>query len=749
MMLADIVPSRVAMERIRHAARREYDEGDVNIVFASDANYIKYTAVTLASLLSSYESDRKIRVFILVDGDIPEKDKGIIDNLKQIHEFDVSYIVVNASIFENIRTSAGISIATYYRLMMHNILPADIMRAIYLDSDLIIRASIDKLYDIDMEGCVFAGVEDSISKEYNKKFGIPRDGKHINAGVMLIDLGLVRSIGFDELVESYLSANRYRLVLGDQQLVAELFYHSIKYVPVQWNVHGSMFNVEWRNKSIGRDNCMSTDEVEQAVDDPFIIHYTLKRKPWISPEHPKSSEWYKYLSLTGYINQIDVPKTVKGNRDGDPSQSYSNPNPESISKRIKGYIRSLHKLRSTRLSVNKLERRFSAFVEDSKSSMTSVRPSGASLGTSEELKCLLLARRRGLSPEFNARVAFERLPEFSSIMSNVNQKDIDGGYAENIKTLCRTSNISFFKDRIPEAIILLSQRKNQQMFWDCLRQGFLYDRPIFFCEVALFGAFASYFDESATLNERRAFGFLVDDMGYYFDSRQPSRLEEKLNSSNWQLDEEQLKRSRRLIERVCGERITKYNKYTMFNDHHFDMGDNSVVVLDQKRGDASIEFAGANDITFERMLEAAVKENPGRTVYFKRHPDSIKQKMNSYRNRNIKEIQVLPDWVSIDTIWDKCEAIYTVSSQVGFEALLRGKKVVTFGVPFYAGWGLSDDRVPISRREKNRSIEELFYITCIEHSVYIDPVSGSYIDLEDAIDLILQMRISAQNHCEE
>ncbi|KQS64431.1 hypothetical protein ASG39_10690 [Rhizobium sp. Leaf371] len=195
-----------------------------------------------------------------------------------------------------------------------------------------------------------------------------------------------------------------------------------------------------------------------------------------------------------------------------------------------------------------------------------------------------------------------------------------------------------------------------------------------------------------------------------------------------------------MIQRICAEKITKYNKYNDTTDlYQLDPG--AVLVIDQKKGDASIEFAGANDSTFERMLASAILDNPGKPIYFKRHPDSIQRNMNSYRNRGVKEIKVLPDNVPIGSIIDNCDTVYTVSSQVGFEALLRQKKVVTFGIPFFAGWGLTDDRTPIGRRSQRRTIEELFYVSCIQQSVYVDSHTGNLIEIEQAIDKILQMRL--------
>ncbi|AEG53126.1 glycosyltransferase [Sinorhizobium meliloti] len=736
--------NKIAFDRIVATTMPEPAQPTVDLVFASDDRYIRFTAVTLASILRNYTGRAPLRVFVLLDKILPEAESRKIEALNKIHKFELHQIAVDASLFRNIKTSDGISIATYYRLLMHKLLPADVHKVIYLDSDLIIRKSIDELFNIPFEGHLFAGVEDTISKTYNVRFGLAETDRHVNAGVLLVNVDMMRAIGFSELVERYLESNRYRLVLGDQQIITELFTGSIKYIPVQWNVHGSMFASGWIGKFVGTRNLMDASEAAKAIKDPGIIHYTLKRKPWISLEHPKSEEWFKYLALTPYKKEIEKPRPQEAERRETPAST-----PETkvkIDKKalehflkviVPATLVSFTRIRHTRVAVGKLERRMAA-VEHGTGPLGGkpLSPRAADLGVT--LKSILVGRAASAPKEFNARAAIEAMSANSTIMSNVSKKDMEGGYAENIKTITRTSNFSHFTDRLPDSVFLLSQRIEQDMFWDCVQTAYLYDIPLYFAEVALFGAFASYFDQEATLNERRAIGFMIDDLSYYFDARQPSRIERTLNDPEFSLADDERRRARAVINRICAEQITKYNKYV--SGPEFEIEPDAVLIIDQKKGDASIEFAGANDYSFHRMLEAAVEENAGRPIYFKRHPDSIQRNMNSYRNRNVKEIRVLPDSVTIGSIIDRCETIYTVSSQVGFEGLLRGKNVVTFGSPFYAGWGLTDDRNPILRRTQKRTVEELFQVACINQSVYLNPNTGKLIEIEEAIDIILQMR---------
>src|SRR5690606_38009383 len=86
------------------------------------------------------------------------------------------------------------------------------------------------------------------------------------------------------------------------------------------------------------------------------------------------------------------------------------------------------------------------------------------------------------------------------------------------------------------------------------------------------------------------------------------------------------------------------------------------------------------------------------------------------------------------------DKVYTVTSQLGFEALLAGKPVVCFGAPFYAGWGITDDRLAVPRRGGTRTLPQLLAAAYLRYCRYVDPITGERCELEDLLDLILAQR---------
>ena len=81
-------------------------------------------------------------------------------------------------------------------------------------------------------------------------------------------------------------------------------------------------------------------------------------------------------------------------------------------------------------------------------------------------------------------------------------------------------------------------------------------------------------------------------------------------------------------------------------------------------------------------------------------------------------------------------AVYTVSSQMGFEAILAGHRPHVFGQPFYAGWGLSEDFTPVTRRQRRLTRAQLFAAAMILYPVWYDPCRDRLCPLDEAISAL-------------
>ena len=240
-------------------------------------------------------------------------------------------------------------------------------------------------------------------------------------------------------------------------------------------------------------------------------------------------------------------------------------------------------------------------------------------------------------------------------------------------------------------------------------------------------------------------GLLVDHRGNHFDPAQPSDLEQLL--SKHPLDDTALLNSARgAIARMIEAHLTKYSG---FDPLHPAPAPGYVLVIDQTRGDASVTASGADRARFLEMLVYAQQENPGARIIIKTHPETAKGYRQGYfgpQDTN-EHISLLTDAVSPWRLFEGAVGVYTVSSQMGFEAIFAGHKPRVFGQPFYAGWGLTEDEFPLQRRQRTLTRAQIFAAAMILYPKWYDPHRDQLCDLDTAIDIMdAQSRAWREDH---
>ncbi len=240
-------------------------------------------------------------------------------------------------------------------------------------------------------------------------------------------------------------------------------------------------------------------------------------------------------------------------------------------------------------------------------------------------------------------------------------------------------------------------------------------------------------------------GLLIDHTGVHFDPSGPSDLEILLATHPLD-DTALLDRARGSIARLKEAHLTKYSGFTLDSPAP---EPGYVLVIDQTRGDASVTASGADRARFLEMLVFAQQENPGARVLIKTHPETAK----GYRPGHFgpqdanQHITLLTDPVSPWTLFEGAVRVYTVSSQMGFEAIFAGHKPRVFGQPFYAGWGLTDDEFPVQRRQRVLTRAQLFAAAMVLYPTWYDPHGDRLCDLETTIEAFAaQTRAWREDH---
>lgn len=217
---------------------------------------------------------------------------------------------------------------------------------------------------------------------------------------------------------------------------------------------------------------------------------------------------------------------------------------------------------------------------------------------------------------------------------------------------------------------------------------------------------------------------VLDDLGIHYDARHPSRLEALIAAAPARSD-----RARRLIDLW---RTLHLSKIAGLPDYGGPLPTRYVLVIDQVRGDLSVRCGLADVTRFARMLDAARAEHPGLPIVLKAHPDSHLRGARGYLDPAAADLAITAPCNPARLIAGAA-AVYTVTSQAGFEALLHGRPVRTFGMPFYAGWGLTEDDLRAPARRTRATLEALVHAALVDYPRYIDPRTGGLTDAETAI----------------
>ena len=235
----------------------------------------------------------------------------------------------------------------------------------------------------------------------------------------------------------------------------------------------------------------------------------------------------------------------------------------------------------------------------------------------------------------------------------------------------------------------------------------------------------------------KAYSLVVDSRGIYFDPTQESDLEHILNTHTF--DNEILKRSKNLQQHLITSKISKYNNQQDKNLtlENLKEGQRVIMVPGQVEDDASIIY-GAKGMTNLQLLQQTRANKPNAYIIYKPHPDVLSGNRKGHVTMEdaMEYCDTIITDASIDSVLTLADEVHTMTSLVGLEALIRGKIVMTYGLPFYAGWGLTVDKKACTRRNRKLTLSQLVAGAYILYPRYIDPISLKLCEIEWALKVL-------------
>jgi lipopolysaccharide biosynthesis glycosyltransferase len=278
---------------------------EMNIVCTIDDNYARHCAAMLCSL-SKNNPETIFNIFIIISKLREDIYSNLLEFLQSLG-FNVHFIPIDESRIINAPIHYHVSLATYFRLFIPELLDSAIEKVLFLDSDIVIRDDITPFWNTNVSGYSHAAVENpGFNREYKEKLGISVDGSYFNAGVMLINLEYWRQENLTERGIDFINRNPDKIDFCDQDVLNYLLqFHWLK-VDSHWNAQEGFF------RGYSSDELGITDQKHREIkESPSIVHFTGSGscKPWhYQCEHPFKGDYYRYLAQTPWRKSKPIGK---------------------------------------------------------------------------------------------------------------------------------------------------------------------------------------------------------------------------------------------------------------------------------------------------------------------------------------------------------------------------------------------------------------------------------------------------------
>ena len=274
----------------------------MNIVCTIDERYAQHCGVLLCSLFAN-NRDVQFRVFLINDG-LSEGAREKLGRVARRFNQELTYCEIDTRILRNAHISAHVSVATYFRILIPKILPEDLDKVLFLDSDIIVRGSVAELYNVAIDRYSHAAIENPLASGDARRLGLPAGSAYFNAGVLLMNLQTWRDEQVTERLLEYVNANAEKLIAWDQDALNFHLCGRWRKCPPIWNAQEAFF-VKFSASELG----VSERELREVRSNPRIVHFTGSCKPWnIYLNHPFEEEYFKYLAMTPWNGHPRPPR---------------------------------------------------------------------------------------------------------------------------------------------------------------------------------------------------------------------------------------------------------------------------------------------------------------------------------------------------------------------------------------------------------------------------------------------------------
>ncbi|WP_340106942.1 glycosyltransferase family 8 protein [Rhodohalobacter sp. 8-1] len=267
------------------------------VLLSADDNYIQHASVTIRSVLANASSPEKLSIKLISDNisnrNIHKLEESLSD-FESVLNLDVIEIQEQQVRRFNPKTDY-LSSAIYHRIYAGQFLNGYSGKVVYLDSDVIVREDIIKLFQVDL-GDYSIGAVRNDGLYHQESLGMPKDKVFFNSGILLIDLNKWREREILPKLEAFISENNDSLKYPDQCAMNAILYDDWYSLDPKWNMHRYFFLNPTHSE-------LKRYSLPKRIKSPAIVHFTTRDKPWFFMcSHPFKKEYYKYLKKTAWAD---------------------------------------------------------------------------------------------------------------------------------------------------------------------------------------------------------------------------------------------------------------------------------------------------------------------------------------------------------------------------------------------------------------------------------------------------------------
>lgn len=264
----------------------------LHIACAVDDSFSYPLAVMLVSLFQNHPEEL-LRIH-LFSASLSDDNVARLQKLAQRYKQELVFYPLQPHLFEGLPTNDRISAASYYRLLIPEVIEADVTKFLYLDADIIVCKSLRPLFEIDMQDKIIAAINDVSAIEMNMhlKHSIPPPFLYFNAGILMVDKLNWLKYEASQKVIRYIAENKDLCQFHDQDGLNATLYNKRLELPPVWNQQIGLYYTDTDVL-----NRVYNGQHMEALKHPAIVHFNGSEKPWHQVSaHPWKKEFRKYAS---------------------------------------------------------------------------------------------------------------------------------------------------------------------------------------------------------------------------------------------------------------------------------------------------------------------------------------------------------------------------------------------------------------------------------------------------------------------